>query len=120
MPAWKPCHRCGETMIHTDAPQLPTLCPRCAAAQQWSHADDAAYLRLRAWFFAHYTDPAEVCPYVSAEGGYQHLWGGPYDAFEVLDEHWGHAFTETFLASVATRLEEETDCVEWSAVADED
>lgn len=38
------------------------------------------------WFFQHYEDPAVRTPYESAEGGYQYIWGGPYDAREVIYE----------------------------------
>lgn len=37
-----------------------------------------------AWFHERYEDPAERTPYESAEGGYQWIWGGPYDARDVL------------------------------------
>jgi hypothetical protein len=36
------------------------------------------------WFFQNFEDPAEETPYESAEGGYQYIWGGPYDANEEL------------------------------------
>ncbi len=36
------------------------------------------------WFRANYEDPAERTPYESAEGGYQWIWGGPYDASEEI------------------------------------
>ena len=34
------------------------------------------------WFNQNFEDPAERTPYESAEGGYQWIWGGPYDARE--------------------------------------
>ncbi|MXY05654.1 MAG: hypothetical protein F4169_01420 [Gammaproteobacteria bacterium] len=39
---------------------------------------------LKAWFFHNFEDPAENTPYESREGGYQYIWGGPYDADEEL------------------------------------
>ena len=39
---------------------------------------------MEPWFYQNFEDPAEKTPYVSAEGGYQWIWGGPYDASEVL------------------------------------
>lgn len=40
------------------------------------------------WFLSRYEDPANSLPYVSAEGGYQWVEGGPYDASEVLQENF--------------------------------
>lgn len=36
------------------------------------------------WFHQNYEDPAARLPYISAEGGYQWIYGGPYDAREEL------------------------------------
>lgn len=36
------------------------------------------------WFHENFEDPAIETPYESAEGGYQYIWGGPYDATEEL------------------------------------
>jgi hypothetical protein len=41
---------------------------------------------MRHWFYENYEDPVENTPYISAEGGYQYIWGGPYDAEEELEE----------------------------------
>lgn len=56
------------------------------------------------WFHERYEDPAERTPYVSAEGGYQWIWGGPYDAREVL----GDAFpdeNESVIEAAAKEIE---------------
>lgn len=39
---------------------------------------------LKAWFHRNFEDPAESTPHNSAEGGYQYVWGGPYDSDEEL------------------------------------
>ena len=41
---------------------------------------------MRNWFLANYDDPANSLPYESKEGGYQWIWGGPYDAAEEIGE----------------------------------
>jgi hypothetical protein len=74
---------------------------------------------LMAWFLERYEDPVEACPYESPEG-YVYIWGGPYDAVEVLSDTWAGIFTARFLEQVADRLETEHDCYEWSAVPDEE
>jgi len=40
------------------------------------------------WFHDHYEDPAQNTPFESREGGYQWVWGGPYDASEELSDHF--------------------------------
>ncbi|MEU3446480.1 hypothetical protein AB0H29_04500 [Streptomyces thermolilacinus] len=55
---------------------------------------DARYVSIDQmvdWFFEHYEDPANGVPYVSSEGGYQYVLGGPYDAHEVLAEKFPDA-----------------------------
>jgi len=44
---------------------------------------------MRHWFISNYENPAERTPYESKEGGYIYIWGGPYDAGEVLGELFG-------------------------------
>jgi hypothetical protein len=41
------------------------------------------------WFFENYEDPANMTPYESAEGGYQYIWGGPYDANDQIGGLFG-------------------------------
>jgi len=74
---------------------------------------------LTDWFLAQYENPVESCPYESAEGGYQWIWGGPYDALEELEAVWGSVCTEGFLSVVATIIEEREDCHMWSGKPEE-
>lgn len=53
-----------------------------------------------AWFHSHYEDPAERTPYESAEGGYQWIWGGPYDAREVVSDEFADEDDEIIEAAV--------------------
>jgi hypothetical protein len=67
-----------------------------------------------------YEDPAESCPYISSEGGYQYIYGGPCTAEEALRDDWGDVFVEHFLDRVAVRLEEELGTTLWSDVPTDD
>jgi hypothetical protein len=40
------------------------------------------------WFHENYEDPAVRLPYESREGGYQWIWGGPYDAREQIGDQF--------------------------------
>jgi hypothetical protein len=61
---------------------------------------DAAALieAMTSWFHAHYEDPVEHTPYCSAEGGYQYIFGGPYQAYDEIAGEFSHELTERFSA----------------------
>ncbi|MGV8990648.1 MAG: hypothetical protein ACOH1Q_04500 [Thiobacillus sp.] len=44
---------------------------------------------MRRWFYSHYEDPAIQTPYISSEGGYIFVWGGPYDPNDVIQDRFG-------------------------------
>lgn len=69
---------------------------------------------LKEWFFQHYEDPVQNTPYDSAEGGYIYIWGGPYDALDVLYGEFGDKVDEDVIQEVAKELDEE--CVEWTRI----
>lgn len=47
-----------------------------------SKADQIRY--MKSWFWTYYEDPSASMPHISAEGGFQYIWGGPYDAMDEL------------------------------------
>jgi hypothetical protein len=57
------------------------------------------------WFSENYEDPAENTPYESAEGGYQYIWGGPYEARDELFAQFGDIVPEELIEEVAQRIE---------------
>lgn len=59
---------------------------------------------IRDWFLSNYEDPAENTPYESAEGGYQYIWGGPYDAREEIEGHF-EKLPEEIVEEVVGELE---------------
>jgi hypothetical protein len=67
---------------------------------------------MEVWFRSNYEDPAERTPYESREGGYQWIWGGPYDANEVLGSEFSDIVDQELIDEVASELESE--CVEWA------
>jgi formylglycine-generating enzyme required for sulfatase activity len=52
---------------------------------------------IKKWFFENYEDPANSLPYVSKEGGYQWIHGGPVDTEEAIYEHFGEISNEDIL-----------------------
>jgi hypothetical protein len=67
---------------------------------------------MRHWFNANYEDPAENCPYFSAEGGYQYIYGGPFDAEEELQNYFGGVVEDEVIAELAQKLSRNTP--DWS------
>jgi hypothetical protein len=64
------------------------------------------------WFRENYEDPAQHTPYESAEGGYQYIWGGPYEAREELSEYFSDADEEDIEA--AMEIIEEDGTFDWA------
>ena len=60
---------------------------------------------MKAWFYENFEDPAEQTPYVSAEGGYQWIWGGPFDASEVLSSEFGEHVPEEVIEAVVAEVQ---------------
>lgn len=65
------------------------------------------------WFFKRYEDPAHRLPHESAEGGYQWIYGGPYDAREVLADNFSEEPEDILEAAISEIEAEGTD---WSPV----
>ncbi len=72
---------------------------------------------MRQWFYQHYTDPVENTPYETAEGGYQYIWGGPYDPLEELSSKFGGQFPEEVIEELADELTDIS--FEWTGNPDE-
>ena len=67
---------------------------------------------MEEWFRLNYEDPAERTPYVSAEGGYIWIWGGPYSAREVLEEQFQESVPQELIDELVEELEGE--CWDWA------
>jgi hypothetical protein len=60
---------------------------------------------MKDWFFQNFEDPAESTPHESAEGGYQYIWGGPYDAKDELWGKFGTLVLEAWIDEVVNDIE---------------
>ncbi|MDT8332591.1 hypothetical protein RQ831_16155 [Roseomonas gilardii] len=79
--------------------------------KKMSRVRQVAYLTY--WFNEMFVDPAEETPYESREGGYQYIFGGPYDARDELDDQFSHLVTEGVI-SLAVEEVENTGIIEWA------
>jgi hypothetical protein len=74
--------------------------------------DEAADV-IREWFLANFEDPAQHTPYNSAEGGYQYIWGGPYDAREVIEDVFSAEASQEIIEAAVAAVEEDG-ITEWA------
>lgn len=58
------------------------------------------------WFYSNYADPVEFCPYDSSEGGYQYIWGGPYDAREEIENERSGIASPKLIDEIVEELNE--------------
>jgi hypothetical protein len=59
-----------------------------------------------------------MCLYDSKEGGYQYIYGGPYDAYEELESEFGSIYSDELIKSAVEELES-TGPLEWSRIPDD-
>jgi hypothetical protein len=71
------------------------------------------------WFHENFEDPVKRTPYESAEGGYQWIWGGPYNAGEQLFSKFGDIVPESLIEEVAEELEKHG-LVDWAPTPSRD
>ena len=57
------------------------------------------------WFHQNFEDPVERTPYETAEGGYQWIWGGPYDAGDELYNKFGDLVSESLIKEAVEEIE---------------
>lgn len=67
---------------------------------------------METWFEQRFEDPAEGTPYVSAEGGYLWIRGGPYDAREELEREFSGLVSNDAIEELASELNWK--CWEWA------
>jgi hypothetical protein len=59
---------------------------------------------MKAWFLARYCDPALETPYMSSEGGYIWVHGGPFHPNEELQSRFGDQVADSLIADVVNDL----------------
>ncbi|EII2984701.1 DUF4935 domain-containing protein [Vibrio parahaemolyticus] len=74
--------------------------------------ESEAVKEMKDWFYSRFQNPANCCPYDSSEGGYQYVWGGPYDAEEELFSEFSGDIDEKYIMKAVNEIEE--DCTEWT------
>lgn len=68
-------------------------------------APELQHEALRCWFLSRYWDPANDTPYMSSEGGYLYIYGGPYHADEELYGRFEGLVDEELIREVIDDIE---------------
>jgi hypothetical protein len=63
--------------------------------------------KIKDWFFENFEDPVHSTPYISAEGGYQYIWGGPYSARDIIENIFADAASQELIDAAIEELESE-------------
>jgi hypothetical protein len=100
--------------VPNDEPPRYTLSDGQAISPQRLRSSDREIQldAMRSWFYENYEDPVHNCPYISSEGGYQYIYGGPYDAREELEQEFSGIVDEDVIEELADELSDE--CPNWS------
>jgi hypothetical protein len=99
-----------RAMAENRPPNWPSYLERLTSAPEVDGLErDEAIEALREWFFENFEDPVEHTPYESAEGGYQYIWGGPWETGDIFEHVYGDSISEELKAAVVSSLEDSTD-----------
>ena len=69
--------------------------------------------QIRGWFFENYEDPVHETPYNGREGGYLYIWGGPYNASDVIWNAFSGVAPDEIVEAAVESIE--ADGNEWAA-----
>jgi hypothetical protein len=72
---------------------------------------DDAIEAIKRWFLSNFEDPVESTPYESAEGGYQYIWGGPYETRDIVENVFYRRTSNAVIEEAISELEAES--TEW-------
>lgn len=68
------------------------------------------------WFYNNFEDPAERTPYETAEGGYQWIWGGPFEAHDELGGMFGGLASDALIEEAINEVQS-NGLFEWAPTA---
>ena len=74
---------------------------------------DDAVQKIREWFLENFEDPVHSSPYDGREGGYQYIYGGPYDAREIIEIVFTGVVSEDAIQAAIDEVEGEA--TDWTS-----
>jgi hypothetical protein len=92
-------------------PELSPTSPPPADFTNMAVEDAAEQIRL--WFLDNFEDPAQSTPYNGREGGYQYIWGGPYEADDIISNLFADVVSEEIIKAAVEAIERDGG-LEWA------
>jgi hypothetical protein len=62
---------------------------------------------IRNWFFENFEDPEQNTPYESREGGYIYIWGGPFEAYDIIRDVFAGVAPDEIIDAAIEAIEHE-------------
>jgi hypothetical protein len=62
---------------------------------------------IKEWFFENFEDPVHCTPYITAEGGYQYIWGGPYDVRDIIENIFADSASDELIDAAIGEIQSE-------------
>lgn len=79
---------------------------RHSALKSMSDEEKTEY--MKEWFHSRYEDPVNHTPYMTSEGGYIWIYGGPFDAQEELENEFFEFVDELLIEELSEELSDES------------
>jgi len=67
--------------------------------------------QIHEWFFTNFEDPSNSTPYDGREGGFQYIWGGPYNTKDIIENIFADELSEEQIEAVIDAID--TNGFEW-------
>ncbi|MGH6651546.1 MAG: hypothetical protein ACREB7_10485 [Sphingopyxis sp.] len=71
------------------------------------------------WFGENFEDPQNETPYDSEDGSYQYIWGGPFDATEMLGDQFSSEYEQEWIEAAVEQIQA-SGTFEWAPTASGD
>ncbi|WP_440640096.1 hypothetical protein ACSHT2_01650 [Bradyrhizobium sp. PUT101] len=71
------------------------------------------------WFLQRFQDPAIETPYETREGGYQYIWGGPYDAADEIGNEFASILSDAEVEDAVEKVQEDG-IYDWAPIRTDD
>lgn len=69
-----------------------------------AHAKEAAVDEMVEWFNDNFEDPQNELPYDSEEGTFVFLWGGPFDANDMIGDHFANQYDQQWIDAAVEQV----------------
>jgi hypothetical protein len=71
--------------------------------------DHQAIEAIKEWFFENFEDPSQNTPFNSADGGYQYIYGGPYETRDIIENAFYRLIRKDVRDAAIEELEQDSD-----------